>query len=532
MKKAIAIVLAAAGMTGCFTSDVLVTIRPDGTGTVEQTVSFRPSSMVEFQRLASPDLAANPLDPTSAARELRTEMDKWAETMRIGRNLRLRSSESATTGETTERRLSFDIDDVSALELNLVPEIPGVSGFYVVAAKDGQGSTRLTTALEPLADGLERFTFRFPNFAMDPSAEPPASWATGSDAEMASFKNLMRGARITLAVESVAPIVRTNSPFRQENRVTLVDADIAQALFSKQIGMLATTPSTFDQLLTQFGGLPGVTLADARAITIDVQNPSTNVAAQPPPAAPSTDPEIYLATLLSDGGKLTVGPPINISNNPGYDNQPSFTPDGQEILFASSRGAGAPTGRGRGATSAIPPTDIYRYRMTSRQIWRVTNTPEAEFSPVMMPDGRNISVVRVEADGTQRLWQVLNNDTGNGASSVILPDIRPVGYYAWRDERSVALFVLGQNGQPSTLQVADTQTGKAELIASDIGRSIQRMPSGAISFVHRERGSTESVHDESHPQAIGPTVRFLFVPDRVADCGTLGRCRALRGVDA
>jgi hypothetical protein len=51
--------------------------------------------------------------------------------------------------------------------------------------------------------------------------------------------------------------------------------------------------------------------------------------------------------------------------------------------------------------------------------------------------------------------------------------------------------VLGQNGQPSTLQVADTQTGKPELIASDIGRSIQRMPSGAISFVHRERGSTD-----------------------------------------
>ena len=49
-------------------------------------------------------------------------MDKWAETMRIGRNLRLRSSQSVTTGETTERRLTYDIDDVSALELDLVPE--------------------------------------------------------------------------------------------------------------------------------------------------------------------------------------------------------------------------------------------------------------------------------------------------------------------------------------------------------------------------------------------------------------------------
>jgi hypothetical protein len=58
------------------------------------------------------------------------------------------------------------------------------------------------------------------------------------------------------------------------------------------------------------------------------------------------------------------------------------------------------------------------------------------------------------------------------------------------DDRTVIVFVLGQNGQPSTLQVADTQTGKPQVIVSDIGRSIQRMPSGAVSFVHRERDSS------------------------------------------
>ena len=99
--------------------------------------------------------------------------------------------------------------------------------------------------------------------------------------------------------------------------------------------------------------------------------------------------------------------------------------------------------------------------------------------------------MRVEADGTQRLWQVANSDNARGETSVILPEIRPVGYYAWMDDRTVALFVLGQNGQPSTLQVADTQTGKVEIVASDIGRSIQRMPSGGVSFVHRERRSAD-----------------------------------------
>ena len=490
MKKIVGLIVCAVAFSGCFTSNVLVTIRPDGSGTVEQTTTIRPADILKFQKLASPDTPANLLDPT-AFRDLRRDFEKSVQGMGVATNFRLRSSRPLETADTIGWQLIYDFSDMGALSLDLLPQIPGARGF--IAAKGDTISTRIQVTLEPIAGGLERYTFRFPRFDMDPSAEPPASWAAGSPDEMATLKKLMEGSRITLAVKSAAPIVRTNSPFRQENRVTLLDADIGQAMFSKQIGTLATSPSTFDQFLTEFADLPGVTLAKEREITIDVQNPSTDLSAQPPPAvAPSTqNTEIYLAPLSSSDGKVTVGPPVNISNNPGYDNQPAFTSDGSQILFASSRGPVAPARDGRGTAASIPPTDIYRYSIALHSTWRVTNTPEGEFSPVMMADGKNISVVRVEADGTQRLWQVGNSDNASGAWSVILPDIRPVGYYAWMDDRTVAVFVLGQNNQPSTLQLADTQTGKAPVIASDIGRSIQRMPSGAVSFVHRERASTD-----------------------------------------
>jgi len=490
MKKVIGLIVCAVVFSGCFTSNVLVTIRPDGSGRVEQTTTIRPADILRFHTLASLDTPAGGLDP-AALGELRREFEKAAQGMRQTTNLRLRSSRPIETAETTGWQLIYDFSDMSALSLDLFPEIPGGHGF-LAAKGDSFFSTRIAVTLEAIAGGLERYTFRFPGFAMDPSAEPPASWATGSADEMAALKKLMQGSRITIAVDSAAPIVRTNSPFRQENRVTLIDADIGQALFSKQIGMLATTPSTFDQLLTEFADLPGVTLAKEHEITIDVQNPSTDLSAQPPRVvAPSNeDTEIYLASLSSTGGKLTVGPPIDISNNAGYDNQPSFTPDGNQILFTSSRGPAGQPRDARAAAAATPATDIYRYSIASHLMWRITNTPEGEFSPVMMADGKNISVVRVEPDGSQRLWQVANSENTSGAWAVILPDIRPVGYYAWMDDRTVIVFVLGQNGQPSTLQVADTQTGQAHVIVSDIGRSIQRMPSGAVSFVHRERDSS------------------------------------------
>jgi hypothetical protein len=99
-----------------------------------------------------------------------------------------------------------------------------------------------------------------------------------------------------------------------------------------------------------------------------------------------------------------------------------------------------------------------------------------------MPDGARISAIRVEADRTQRLWSF---GADGGTPALVLPDIKPVGYHAWIDDSRLALFVLGENREPATLQIADTRTGRAEVVARDIGRSIQRMPSGSIAFVQR-----------------------------------------------
>jgi hypothetical protein len=188
--------------------------------------------------------------------------------------------------------------------------------------------------------------------------------------------------------------------------------------------------------------------------------------AQAPPAT-----EIFLANLAKQDGRLTVGKPENISNSPGYDNQPFFTTDGEALLFTSARGSVK-------SSCGSPQTDIYRYDMKTRAVAQVTDTPECEYSPTVTPDGA-LSVIRVEADGTQRLWR-FSADGKN--PSLVLTDIKPVGYHAWLDQTTLALFVLGP---PATLQLANTATGKGEIVASNIGQSILRMPAGGASFVQQ-----------------------------------------------
>jgi dipeptidyl aminopeptidase/acylaminoacyl peptidase len=191
--------------------------------------------------------------------------------------------------------------------------------------------------------------------------------------------------------------------------------------------------------------------------------------AQPPaaPPPPPPDTEIFLASLSAGASGVTVGDPANITSSPGYDNQPSFTPDGRAILFTSIRGG--------------TQTDIYRYDIASRVTSRVTNTPEGEYSATITPDGAHISVIRVEADQTQRLWRF----TVDGRQpEVVLATVKPVGYHAWADEDTLALFVLGQ---PATLQLANVRSGESRVIVSGIGRSLQRIPGrGTISFVERK----------------------------------------------
>jgi dipeptidyl aminopeptidase/acylaminoacyl peptidase len=199
---------------------------------------------------------------------------------------------------------------------------------------------------------------------------------------------------------------------------------------------------------------------------------------QPPPPVPASAPpdtDIFLAAF-SPRGQPVVARPINITRTPGYDNQPSFTPDGAAIFFTSNRGAAQ--------------TDVYRYEIAGEATTRVTDTPEGEYSPTVTPDGQHLSVIRVETDGTQRLWQF----TLQGAEpQLVLERVEPVGYHAWADDHTLALFVLGQ---PATLQLADTRSGNAVEIARGINRSVQRVPrSGTISFVDRDEDGSLMVRE-------------------------------------
>ncbi len=186
-------------------------------------------------------------------------------------------------------------------------------------------------------------------------------------------------------------------------------------------------------------------------------------------APPSTD--IFLAPIRIRNDKATVGRPVNITHRAGYDNQPSFTPDSRSVLFTSVRdGAQA---------------DIYRYDLGTHATSRITSTPESEYSATVYGDGKRFSVIRVEADSTQRLWSFRLDGSD---PRLVFDAIKPVGYHAWVDSTTVAMFLLGR---PNALVVADIRGGRVDTVARDVGRSLVPLPNGGgFSFVQHMADSS------------------------------------------
>lgn len=180
------------------------------------------------------------------------------------------------------------------------------------------------------------------------------------------------------------------------------------------------------------------------------------------PCYSQPETEVYLADFL-EGDNPEIINPKNISNNPGYDNQPSFWGDSKSLLYSR-------TVNGQ--------TEIARYFVESGNTEIITNTPQGgEYSPTQMPDGR-ISSIRLDTTGLQLLYAY----NLNGNPQVLVPEL-VIGYHAWISDGEIVTFVLGD---PATMQLVNTKTSQAKVVAENIGRSLHKIPnSGSFSYVDK-----------------------------------------------
>lgn len=224
--------------------------------------------------------------------------------------------------------------------------------------------------------------------------------------------------------------------------------------------------------------------------------------------------EIWLVDLHDTQQAVSVvDQPINITRRPGYDNQPAFSNDGSQVLYTRMEGEA---------------TDIWAVDLAIRKAAAVTQTPESEYSPTPMAAG-GFSVIRVEADGTQRIWAFEDQGT---SPKLLFPDVAPAGYHAWFGDGAIGVFVLGE---PHWLGVVEAGQTSAARAAEDIGRGLRADPNGQLNFIQKKAGRNwlaQWVPGQIEPQILipmpGQSEDFAWTPAGhvlVADGHTLMRWR-------
>lgn len=177
--------------------------------------------------------------------------------------------------------------------------------------------------------------------------------------------------------------------------------------------------------------------------------------------------EVYLMDIISEDGRLTVGPVKNISNNEGYDNQPSFYNDNL-VLFAATRNG---------------QTDIAQYNVRDAVIQWVSDTEQgSEYSPLKVPGKKKVSSIRLDTSGLQRLYSY---DMGSGKPELVLKD-QKVGYHLWYNEDVLVTTVLVENSMD--LVVSNLKDHTNYTYAKNVGRSLHKIPnSNLVSFISKEQ---------------------------------------------
>ncbi|WP_350285424.1 nuclear transport factor 2 family protein [uncultured Croceitalea sp.] len=180
-----------------------------------------------------------------------------------------------------------------------------------------------------------------------------------------------------------------------------------------------------------------------------------------------SETEVYLFDLETADGKIQLANPKNISNNKGYDNQPSFLDD-RTVLFSSTRAS---------------QTDVLQFNIEdgSSKKWLTDTATGSEYSPLKIPGKNAISAIRLDLDGLQRLYSY---SLKNGKSKVLLEGLK-VGYHLWYDKNTIVCTVLKENQMD--LVVANLEDGSTHTMQKNVGRSLHKIPnSNLVSYISKE----------------------------------------------
>lgn len=257
------VVTASLASSGCFQASTLITIKGNGSGTIDQTMLMTGQALAQLRTFAA--LGSKDGKPF----ELFNEAQARQQASAMGPGVTFVSATPIHSPDGEGQRYVLAFEDINQLHIDQQPAPPnGIRAGPADASPDQQIRFAFTT--QP--DGTAVLRVLFPPFKMpDTSAVgiPAASQNKPSPEQLATIRQMFDGARMTVAIEPVGTVTRTTSPYVDGQKVTLLDLDFSQLFKDESVIARLNQAKSPDEVKAAIKDLSGLKVNVDREITIE-----------------------------------------------------------------------------------------------------------------------------------------------------------------------------------------------------------------------------------------------------------------------
>ena len=262
-------------LTGCLSSYTLVKVNPTGAGTVEQTTMISPMMIGMMSGMAQSmggEEAKKTKPPTVADLFKEEELRKAADNM--GQGVRFVSSTPAKAEGREGVTAIYAFDDVTKLSVTQGMKAPGGGSSSAKVSNEAP----IIFAMTPGAGGAKVLSITMPEGRKDGAKPKPVKPEGAPDMKdmppeaLAMVKSMFQGAKIGIDVEVAGQLIKSNSPYVNGSRVTLMEVDLGALMEDptklQQMQALGSGAS-FEDARKVLGDVKGVKLPASRVTTIE-----------------------------------------------------------------------------------------------------------------------------------------------------------------------------------------------------------------------------------------------------------------------
>ena len=224
-------VIAATTLTSCIQSSTLIKLKPDGSGTIEQTMTMTSEAAAQLTALSAMGDQKSKT-AAGASNEVFSEADARNAISKMGTGVTYVSSEKIDAADRKGRKAIYAFPDIRKVmvEEMAAPPSPGdLGGASGVAPKDAP----MKFSFAQLPGGHALLTIAMPAVAAPASPAPEmagAAAALQNNAQMMEMmKMFLKGLQVDAAIQ-VDNLIKTTSPYVSGGTVTLLSVDFDKVL--------------------------------------------------------------------------------------------------------------------------------------------------------------------------------------------------------------------------------------------------------------------------------------------------------------